>query len=199
MKKAGYHHGDLRSTLIETGIKLLRQAGPAALTAREATRTAGVSVTALYRHFESVDQWRAEVSRAARERLAHTLMAAMESVASGGTAAERARGRFRASGEGYVHFALEEPLLFAGAFMDCATGPQQGDNPSPWVILEEALNDLVDTELLSPELREDAPTIAWTAVHGLASLIAQGVMDAKDVHDHRIQVVLDAVEKSLGV
>lgn len=199
MKKDGYHHGDLRSTLVDTGMQLMREGGPAALIAREVTRKAGVSVTALYRHFDSVDQWRAEVSRAAREQLAHTLLAAMQSVSPRGTRASVARRRFRASGEGYVQFALMEPQLFAGAFMECGATPLKEDNPSPWAILEGALDDLVLADLLAPKLRPDAPTIAWTAVHGLAALITQGVMEVKDIKDHRVQIVLDAVATSLGI
>lgn len=199
MKKVSYHHGDLQSALVDTGLHLMREGGPAAVIAREATREAGVSVTALYRHFDSVEQWRAEVSRAAREQLAQRLLAAMEAVPSRGGHAAVARRRFRASGEGYVQFAIEEPLLFAGAFMDCGAAPLKADDPSPWAILERALDDLVDAGILAPALRPDAPTIAWTAVHGLATLIAQGIMDAAEVHDHRIQVVLDTVAKSLGI
>ena len=199
MKKSGYHHGDLRSALVDTGLQLLGKGGPAALVAREATRVSGVSVTALYRHFESVEQWRAEVSRAAREELARTIIATMEADSGRGTRAAVSRRRFRACGEGYIQFALDHPQLFAGAFTAHGASPSQPDDPSPYAVLEQSLDDLVDSGLLQPKLRRDAPTIAWTAVHGLAALIAQGAMDAKTVKDHRIQVVLDAVAKSLGV
>ena len=48
-----YRHGDLRRALLEAGIALARDGGPAAVTLREATRRAGVAPNAAYRHFAS--------------------------------------------------------------------------------------------------------------------------------------------------
>ena len=46
-----YRHGDLRRALIEVGLELARVGGPDAVVLREATRRAGVSSAAAYRHF----------------------------------------------------------------------------------------------------------------------------------------------------
>jgi len=199
VKKDAYHHGDLRTALLDTGMQLLREGGPAALAAREATRKAGVSVTALYRHFDGVDQWRAEVSQAAREGLARSLQSSMAAVSARGTRPSIAAKRFRAAGEGYVRFAIEEPMLFSGAFIEREVSASRPDNPSPWDILESALDELVINGLLTPKRRTSAPTIAWTSVHGLATLIVQGVIDAKSTEDERVQIVLDAVREALGM
>ena len=53
--KTGYHHGDLRTALIDAGLHLTRTGGPDALTIREATRRVGVSPNAAYRHFADRD------------------------------------------------------------------------------------------------------------------------------------------------
>ena len=158
-----------------------------------------MSVTALYRHFDSVEQWRAEVFSAAREALARSIQRAMDVETSSTSRASIARHRFRACGEGYVQFAIDDPLLFSGAFATCSASPLEPDEPSPAAALEGALDDLVDADLLSPSLRTEAPIIAWTAVHGLAALIAQGALDVRDVKDPRIQVVLDAVARALSI
>ena len=46
-----YHHGDLRSALIEEGMAELASKAPEDVSLREIARRAGVSATAVYRHF----------------------------------------------------------------------------------------------------------------------------------------------------
>src|SRR3546814_16623278 len=50
-RKARYHHGDLRSALVTEGLRILEVRAPEELGLREVARAAGVSATAVYRHF----------------------------------------------------------------------------------------------------------------------------------------------------
>lgn len=202
-----YHHGNLASELVTAGLELVAGGGPAALSAREATRSCGVSVAALYRHFPSTDHWRAEVSRVAREQLAASMSAAVDAAAdrpgeATSDPAAAAEARFRASGRAYIDFALAEPLVFQAAFMPCSAPPSHPDSPSAWHVLSECLDDLVTTGLLEATMREAAPLLAWTPVHGLAALLVQGAVDAsggpQDV-GQAIDTVLDGVRRSLSL
>jgi len=65
-----YHHGSLRSALIEASIALAREGGPDRVILREAARAAGVSHSAAYRHFADREALLAEVARFARNELA---------------------------------------------------------------------------------------------------------------------------------
>ena len=47
MKKAGYHHGDLRAALVEAGLALLAERTADDLSLREVVRAVGVSATAV--------------------------------------------------------------------------------------------------------------------------------------------------------
>src|SRR4029078_1126038 len=47
----GYHHGNLREALIAAARRLIAVHGPQGFTLNEASRTAGVSPSAPYRHF----------------------------------------------------------------------------------------------------------------------------------------------------
>lgn len=194
-----YHHGDLKRALLDAGVALLETAGPTGVTAREATREVGVSVTSLYRHFDGVEQWRADVARKAREALARSMLAAQDAVRPSRSAERAARRRFRATGLGYVQFAIDNPTLFAGAFMTCEAAPTAPDDPSAWDVLVGALDELVSTGAMDRRYLDDAPVIAWTAVHGLAGLIVQGALDVSDVGDPRVSAVLDGVARALGV
>ena len=52
MPKRGYHHGNLKEALIEVALVLIREKGPTGFTLSEAAKRAGVTPSAVYRHFE---------------------------------------------------------------------------------------------------------------------------------------------------
>src|ERR1700719_5369774 len=52
-KRKTFRHGDLRNALVTAGLEMARSGGPNAVILREATRQAGVSPNAAYRHFAS--------------------------------------------------------------------------------------------------------------------------------------------------
>ena len=54
-KKQSYHHGDLKTALISAGLELVREKGPRGFSMNEASRRAGVSVSAPYNHFNDKD------------------------------------------------------------------------------------------------------------------------------------------------
>lgn len=55
-KPEAYHHGDLKLTLIDTAIKMLKTRAPAEISLRELAREAGVSQAAPYRHFKNKEE-----------------------------------------------------------------------------------------------------------------------------------------------
>ena len=54
-REGRYHHGDLRSALVEEGLAQLDTKAPEAVSLREIARNVGVSATAVYRHFPDKD------------------------------------------------------------------------------------------------------------------------------------------------
>ncbi len=68
VRRVGYHHGDLRTALIDAGTALVAEGGLPALSVAEAARRTGVSAAAPYRHFPSRQDFVVAVAgRAARE------------------------------------------------------------------------------------------------------------------------------------
>lgn len=197
MPKERYHHGDLASALIEAGLDACRSQGPSGVVVRDLAARVGVSPAAAYRHFASLEHLRSAVSQRAREELGRRLTAARSSVQEGRSAADTARDRLYAIGSAYVRFALEEPRLFDTAFVPYAVPLDRPDDPDAWKVLVEAIDEMVDAGATPEALRADAPWIAWSAVHGLASILAQaGLPEAQDP-ERLIEGVLLGVQRAL--
>ena len=181
--RATYRHGDLRAALLAAGIELARDGGPSAVVLREATRRAGVSPNAAYRHFTDRQALLGAVSDAAQALVADAMEEEIEraSRTTGGDPAARAHARLRAVGAGYLRFARTEPGLFHAAF-SVPTALGTSDSPSkagsggrtPYQLLTDALDALAAAGELPPDRRPHAEFLAWSSVHGLATLMIDG-------------------------
>jgi AcrR family transcriptional regulator len=203
--RASYRHGDLRRALIEAGVDLAREGGPAAVVLREATRRTGVTPNAAYRHFTDRQALLDAVCSSCQALVARAIETDQAAIAVAAPT-ETARLRFRAVGTGYLRFALEQPGQFQTAFsassdMDSATSSARAgaSGLTPFQLLTQALDDLVTVGLLAPERRPAAEFLAWSAVHGLAELFIDGPLRALParVKQTLIVRVIDMVEKGL--
>jgi AcrR family transcriptional regulator len=192
--KKGYHHGALRSALVQASIALAREGGPDRVILREAARAAGVSHSAAYRHFADREALLAEVARFARNELAAEMRRQVNRK-------KDARRRLRAVGTAYIDFALTEPGLFRTAFTSHpATSGGRGDDGAtdPFDVLGQVLDEAQAAGLLDPHRRAGAEIAAWSAVHGLAGLLVDGPLptSAAGIKFSREQV-LDLIERGL--
>ncbi len=199
VRSGPYHRGNLKADLLATGLATVRAGGMAALNARELARELGVTPAAVYRHFADVEQLRTAVSQAAREELARALLAAADAVPRRRDPRRAADERFRALGAAYVRFAVDEPGLFDAAFASCSGTLEHPDAPSAMDALVASVDALVEVGLLDPALRDVAPLIAWTSVHGLGSILAHaGDQLGLDLDVATTQVV-DGVHRALRI
>ncbi len=199
MARTGYHHGSLHEALVDAAFAAARVAGPEAVQVRALAKQLGVSPSAVYRHVPDRDHLLAEVSRLARQELAERQIAARDAVAvpQRETAQVRARLRFRAVGQAYVDFAVTEPRLFDTAFTPCAARSAAPDDPSAWQVLLDGVAELAAAGVIGPERVDEAPLIAWAAVHGIASIVVRDALDASTTVDHAVGTVLDGVMRAL--
>lgn len=168
-----YHHGDLRSALVEEGLKRL-ESGPAeALSLREVARNVGVSATAVYRHFPDKAALLRALTEVGGERIAEEFKAAMAREKPG-------KDAFNAMGRAYVRFALANPALFrlmmSPAVRRGATGEPESQGMQ---MLVGALNDLSGGKMSSEE-QYIRRLQSWSVVHGLAMLMLDGLIPADD-------------------
>src|SRR5690349_6524926 len=179
-QRATYRHGDLRQALLDAGVAMAREGGPDAVVLREATRRAGVSPNAAYRHFADREALVAAVSDAASSASAAVIESEWDSV-SPGSPAETAHAHLRAVGTGYLRFARDEPGLFRAAYtvpsnLEQAFSPEKAgpSGRTPFQLLGIAIDEMVSAGLMPAERRPGAELRAWSAVHGLAMLVLEG-------------------------
>ncbi|MDP9027215.1 MAG: TetR/AcrR family transcriptional regulator, partial [Actinomycetota bacterium] len=181
LARDSYRHGDLRQALLDAGLEMAREGGPDAVVLREATRRAGVSPNAAYRHFADRTELVEAVSDAAQSLVAAAIEAEWDAVPATLDPVESAHAHFRAVGRGYLGFARDEPGLFRSAFtvprdLETALAPGKAGpgGRTSFQLLADALDELVSVGSFPPERRPGAEFSAWSAVHGLAMLVLEG-------------------------
>ena len=171
-----YHHGDLRGALIAEAIAQVEAVGMEHLSLRSVAHAVGVSPSAAYHHFADKDALIAAVALEGVERLNISMALAMARYPRG----EAASGldRANAAGLAYITFAVEHPNLFRIAFSGhCPRPPEREKNP----LIVELFDDLVATGTLPAELREGSEEVMWSAVHGMATLVLEGMFEVSEV------------------
>jgi len=163
-----YHHGDLKTELIQATLKAIENRGQVEFNLREIATTCGVSVAAVYRHFASKNQLLIELAGLGFAELAQTYQAILSQTET--TKAER----LSALGKAYVLFAIENEGLFRVMFcrelcklpeFEQIAGLADQSLASLRVALTETTAEGSCTKGLS------APVLAaWARVHGLAFL-----------------------------
>jgi AcrR family transcriptional regulator len=193
-----YHHGSLERALTEAAMEVVAVDGIGALSLRDIARTIGVSPSATYRHFPSRDHLVAHVSQIAREDLARALILAREQVAATGSRRRRSIRRFEAIGRAYVLFSVGAPKLFEAAFTPCDVRPATDDDPKAWAVLVEAVDEMVSTGAIPATRRKDAPIIAWSGVHGLATILTASIWPTGYTFDDEVDAVITGISRAIA-
>ncbi|MFI6868917.1 TetR/AcrR family transcriptional regulator [Nocardia sp. NPDC050406] len=107
--RSRYHHGDLRSALLERAEATLRKVGVDGLSLRQLARDIGVSHAAPSRHFRDKQALLDELAASGFERLGQRFA---EAATAEGPVTERLYGMARA----YLRFAMDNPELLALMF-----------------------------------------------------------------------------------
>src|SRR6266536_388974 len=197
----------------EAGVELARTGGPNAVLLRAASREAGVSHNAAYRHFANHEDLLAAVAGRCMTKLA-LLMIERADLVTARSRADRARARLEAIGRAYIDFARTEPGWFRTAFTAARPHPaprptyQRSDatgagadaeadqTASPYALLNARLDELVDVGALTPERRVGAEYGAWSAVHGLSSLLLDGPL--RDLPEPEVERAITTVLAMVG-
>ncbi|MDO5051630.1 MAG: TetR/AcrR family transcriptional regulator [Pseudoclavibacter sp.] len=193
-----YHHGNLRAELVRIGVALVAESGEQALALREVARRAGVSASAVYRHFPGREGLRDAVREASRQALGRAVRGELERLAPSAPDTER----ILAAGRGYFAFATGEPELFGCLADGFALGDGFGgqafeaavDGPVPEAPLPEdpfaALVTLVARASGTRQRAGERAIALWAAVHGIAVLCSRGAL--RELSERRKRELLEA-------
>src|SRR4029078_5569750 len=186
----GYHHGNLREALIAAARRLIAVHGPQGFTLNEASRTAGVSPSAPYRHFRDrnalIEATAEEGFNLFRERL----MAATGDVASPYQALHR-------MGAAYYAFAMDEPGFYQAMFssgLPSVGTPVAEAGARAFAVLEDSVKRLGAEEGRGRELALKI----WAFSHGMAGLIGSGAVSAMEA-GRLSRGAVDALLKDAGL
>jgi AcrR family transcriptional regulator len=167
-RPSGHHHGDLRSALEEAALALIAEVGPRGFSLAEATRRAGVSVAAPYKHYADRD---ALLAALALRCYAEQLRRFEAAIATAADPVEQ----LASFASAYVQFAFDERALFQVTF---AAGLDKSAYPELTVAGEAVLDVL---RALAAKLRQapdEALDLALTvaaAAHGLSVFLLEDV------------------------
>jgi AcrR family transcriptional regulator len=166
--KMAYHHGDLRSALVNAALELLEEGGETALSLRAVARRAGVSSAAPYRHYEDREALVSAVAAVGYRELAGRLAAAHPAPSTPEQLADVAVA--------YVQFALERPALFRIMFGELCDRDNE-ERVAATAAVSLYLQEIVARCFPQSDPEALAPAI-WALVHGLAFLYLDGKLDA---------------------
>lgn len=166
--KAGYHHGDLKAQLIAAVRQLVEERGPDGFSISEASRRAGVSTAAPYKHFKDRPAILKAVVIDGMFRLEARMREAIEDLPRASLA------RVDAIGKAYVDFAREEPGVFRLVFG--LTEDHEGDaeliahGKQCFGVILQAVADYLGLPADEPVVLSRGYTL-WTFVHGHSFLL----------------------------
>jgi AcrR family transcriptional regulator len=167
-RRSGYHHGDLRNALESAALELVSERGTQGFSLAEASRRAGVSVAAPFKHFANREALLAALALKGYQEQRRRFAAAI------GRATDPAE-QLAEFAVAYVRFTVEEAALFQVTF---GAGIDKTGHPE----LEEAGRQVLDllTRPATALRRDPAGAVALVhgvgaVAHGYAAFLAEGV------------------------
>jgi AcrR family transcriptional regulator len=175
-----YHHGNLRTALLEQAERTIRERGVQELSLRELARGLGVSHGAPRRHFPDRQALLEALAQAGFVRLGAELRAAAD-----GAGADF-RARLEAVAAAYVRFAIDDAelleLMFAGKHSEPSGTLQEAAEHAFSVLLE-----LIEQGQANGALERGEPErvglVLFATVQGIAALVTGGMVVAGQVQE----------------
>lgn len=172
-QEKSYHHGDLRTALVEAAEAVLTERGVEGFTLRECARRAGVSHAAPAHHFKDAKGLLTEVAALGFERLTEAERNARDDESD-------PKNRLLGTGIGYVRFAIEHPaqfqLMFQKGLVDHSNERLAAASSAAFQVFIQAYSELYGVTFPAGMHKDTDPSVMreWALVHGFATLVVQG-------------------------
>lgn len=174
--KSSYHHGDLRSTLLNAAYTLLKETGIEGLSLRKLADKVGVSRTAPYHHFKDKNQLLCAIAEQGFVRWQQDAEFIFNQ------AGVPAKDKYRQFFHGYISYAADNPELYDLMFgrtiwkLNSATDELR-DVAYPSFHYQVEMTKKWQEQGLMP-LNEDSlrlSQVTWGTMHGIARLLIDGI------------------------
>lgn len=189
-KQFRYHHGNLRATLVEAALEILKTEGIEELSLRSIARKSNVSQAAPYSHFRNKKDLIAAVAESGFQKLALQ----MAEDASGSKSVYQQVEKLMLS---YINFAQENKPLFQVMF--CNELSDMTDCPTLAMTASKSYS-LISTAISQRESTEGNTNILaatiWSMCHGIANLVIGGKINVEEFNSSSTE---DFVKKTLTV
>jgi AcrR family transcriptional regulator len=173
-----YHHGNLRTALLDQAQQTVRERGVEQLSLRDLARQIGVSHGAPRRHFADRQALLDALAQAGFERLGSELRAAVDAAGDG------FEERLRATAAAYVQFATEDAdlleLMFAGKHRDPTGALADAANRAFAVMLDLIVQGQANGAL-QPGDPERVGLVLFATIQGIAALVTAGLVQPDQV------------------
>jgi AcrR family transcriptional regulator len=175
-EQPAYHHGNLRAALLEAAAAVIADTGVEGLTLREVARRAGVSHAAPKHHFAD----KADLVRALVMESFDAFAAVLRRADRGSSGAER----LQSLGNAYVRWAFANPdrfrLLFRPELRGIDdTGEIARAADASYQLLLDAVSAGQSDRTIITGAPADVALAAWSAAHGVATLLIDGPFRAR--------------------
>jgi AcrR family transcriptional regulator len=201
-RRTSYHHGNLRQTLIEAALKMVKEQGAESVSVRDVARRAGVSSGAPFRHFPSRTALMTAVAEQAMRRFRDEIVRALEEVEG-----DAPLVRFRALGTAYMRWVVRNPAHFEvisnRALIDFEGSESLSrDNAEIRSLMEQLLTE----QRQRARLRyDDVKAISFAAralAYGVARLFIDGHFPQWDIPadkaEHAFEIAFDLFVEGLA-
>lgn len=185
-----YHHGSLKTALVEQTLHMATTGGSPAVNLRAAARQTGVSHAAVYRHFKNRLDLLAAAATEAMDRLGVALeRAAQEEDCS--------RSRIRALARGYLAWAASDPGAFRLAF--CQELWDKEPYPALRAASDRASRPVLDAvaHLTADANRARRVAVSvWAHTHGMTDLYVEQQLKQGElrVPEGSLEAAMDLLE-----
>lgn len=174
-QKSSYHHGDLRSSLLEAATSLIAEGGVAALSMRKLADSVGVSRTAPYHHFTDKHALLSALAEEGFKVYEHSLRVAMEHAGS-------QDDKLLCFARCYLDFACAHPetynLMFGHSVWQ-AGAPTDALKTQAYGCFRRYVERVTDWQREGLVCEQLDPLrfaqVSWSTLHGLARLLIDGI------------------------
>jgi AcrR family transcriptional regulator len=176
MKKAKYHHGNLKHAIIDAGIEIIQKQGMKMLSLRNVSGKIGVSHSALYRHYKNKEELIVSLSLNGFQKLTQILDKAIMKFTGD------PKAQLKEMGRKYIQFAVNNPIYYRLMFGDYINN--KTEYPDLFKAYDACFIKLIEVIMQYTNEKNDnkdnhmiTAISIWSLLHGYASLILDNKKD----------------------